>query len=50
MQEIRSMTNREGRVTVLLKAIRAGDGTVEQDPLPLVYQELRRLAQAYMRR
>jgi hypothetical protein len=50
MQEIRSMTNRAGRVTVLLKAIRAGDGTAEQDPLPGVYQELRRLAQAYMRR
>ncbi len=44
------MTNDEGRVTVLLKAIRAGDGTAEQELLPLVYQELHRLAQSYMRR
>lgn len=44
------MTNDEGRVTVLLKAICAGDGTAEQELLPLVYQELHRLAQSYMRR
>src|SRR5579859_6744464 len=44
------MTNDDGRVTVLLKAMRAGDGTAEQDLLPLVYQELHRLAQSYMRR
>lgn len=44
------MTNDEGRVTVLLKAICAGDGRAEQELLPLVYQELHRLAQSYMRR
>ena len=37
------MTDDEGRVTVLLKAICAGDGTAEQELLPLVYQELHRL-------
>jgi hypothetical protein len=36
------MTNRAGRATVLLKAIRVGPRTAEQDPLPLVYQEPRR--------
>ena len=44
------MANNEGRVTVLLKAMRAGDGTAERDLLPLVYQELHRLAESYMRR
>lgn len=44
------MTNDQGRVTVLLKAICAGDGRAEQELLPLVYQELHRLAQSYMRR
>jgi RNA polymerase sigma-70 factor, ECF subfamily len=40
----------QGRVTVLLEAMRAGDGNAENDLLPLVYQELHRLAQSYMRR
>jgi RNA polymerase sigma-70 factor, ECF subfamily len=44
------MTIDQGRVTVLLKAMRAGDGNAENDLLPLVYQELHRLAQSYMRR
>src|SRR6202012_6178530 len=44
------MTIGQGRVTVLLKAMRAGDGDAENDLLPLVYQELHRLAQSYMRR
>lgn len=43
MQEIRSMTNRAERAIVLLRAIRVGHGTAEQDPLPLAYHELRRL-------
>ena len=44
------MTIDQGKVTVLLKAMRAGDGKAENDLLPLVYQELHRLAQSYMRR
>jgi RNA polymerase sigma-70 factor (ECF subfamily) len=40
----------EGQVTVLLKAMRAGDTTAEQRLLPLVYEELHRLARSYMRR
>src|ERR1700753_1698995 len=44
------MTIDKGRVTVLLKAMHAGDGNAENDLLPLVYQELHRLAQSYMRR
>src|ERR1700753_136836 len=44
------MTIDKGRVTVLLKAMHAGDGNAENELLPLVYQELHRLAQSYMRR
>jgi RNA polymerase sigma factor (TIGR02999 family) len=44
------MTAEEGTVTVLLKAIGAGDTTAEQRLLPLVYRELHRLARSYMRR
>jgi RNA polymerase sigma factor (TIGR02999 family) len=44
------MANDEGQVTVLLKAIRAGDPTAEESLLPLVYRELHRLARSYMRR
>jgi RNA polymerase sigma-70 factor (ECF subfamily) len=39
----------QGRVTALLKAMRAGDAAAEQNLLPLVYQELHRLARSYMR-
>jgi RNA polymerase sigma-70 factor (ECF subfamily) len=39
-----------GQVTQLLKAMRAGDPQAAQDLLPLVYAELHRLAQSYMRR
>jgi RNA polymerase sigma-70 factor (ECF subfamily) len=49
-KEMQPMTIDQGRVTVLLKAMRAGDGNAENDLLPLVYQELHRLAQSYMRR
>lgn len=44
------MANDEGQVTVLLKAMRAGDAAAEQSLLPLVYRELHRLARSYMRR
>jgi RNA polymerase sigma factor (TIGR02999 family) len=44
------MSNDEGQVTVLLKAMRAGDAKAEQNLLPLVYEELHRLARSYMRR
>jgi RNA polymerase sigma factor (TIGR02999 family) len=39
-----------GRVTQLLKAMRAGDERAAEELLPLVYQELHRLASSYMRR
>jgi RNA polymerase sigma factor (TIGR02999 family) len=44
------MASEEGQVTVLLKAMGAGDATAEQRLLPLVYHELHRLARSYMRR
>jgi RNA polymerase sigma factor (TIGR02999 family) len=44
------MTSEAGRVTVLLKAMSAGDATAEQRLFPLVYHELHRLARSYMRR
>ncbi|MGA9717230.1 MAG: sigma-70 family RNA polymerase sigma factor [Acidobacteriaceae bacterium] len=40
----------EGQITVLLRAIRAGDTEAEESLLPLVYRELHRLARSYMRR
>jgi RNA polymerase sigma-70 factor, ECF subfamily len=46
----RTMANDEGQVTVLLKAMTAGDATAEERLLPLVYHELHRLARSYMRR
>lgn len=39
-----------GEVTQLLKAMRGGDSAAAENLLPLVYNELHRLAQAYMRR
>jgi RNA polymerase sigma-70 factor, ECF subfamily len=44
MDEDRSQTTR------LLKAVRAGDNAAAEKLLPLVYSELHRLANAYMRR
>jgi len=39
-----------GEVTRLLKAMRAGDASAADDLLPLVYEELHRIVEAYMRR
>jgi RNA polymerase sigma-70 factor, ECF subfamily len=39
-----------GQVTQLLKAMRTGDDRAAEELLPLVYQELHRLARSYMRR
>ncbi len=39
-----------GEVTGLLKAMRAGDSSAADELLPLVYAELHRIAEAYMRR
>ena len=39
-----------GEVTRLLKAMRAGDSSAADELLPLVYAELHRIAEAYMRR
>ena len=44
------MGSTNGQVTQLLKAMRDGDRQAAQDLLPMVYAELHRLAQAYMRR
>lgn len=39
-----------GQITLLLKAMHAGDSSAAERLLPLVYSELHRLAQSYMRR
>jgi RNA polymerase sigma-70 factor, ECF subfamily len=39
-----------GEVTLLLKAMQSGDPTASEKLLPLVYNELHRLATSYMRR
>jgi RNA polymerase sigma-70 factor, ECF subfamily len=39
-----------GEVTLLLKAMQSGDPTASEKLLPLVYNELHRLAESYMRR
>jgi RNA polymerase sigma-70 factor, ECF subfamily len=39
-----------GEVTLLLKAMQSGDPTASEKLLPLVYKELHRLAESYMRR
>ena len=44
------MEPESGEVTQLLKAMRAGDSAAAGHLLPMVYSELHRLAQAYMRR
>jgi RNA polymerase sigma-70 factor (ECF subfamily) len=40
----------QGEVTLLLKAMQSGDPTASEKLLPLVYEELHRLAASYMRR
>jgi RNA polymerase sigma factor (TIGR02999 family) len=40
----------EGEVTLLLKAMNSGDATASEKLVPLVYRELHRLAESYMRR
>src|SRR6202167_462938 len=44
------MDTDHGEVTRLLKAMRAGDSSAADKLLPLVYAELHRMAEAYMRR
>jgi RNA polymerase sigma factor (TIGR02999 family) len=39
-----------GQITLLLKAMHAGDSSAAEHLLPLVYSELHRLAESYMRR
>ncbi len=43
-------TNNGGEVTRVLQAMQAGDAEAADKLLPLVYKELHRLAQSYMRR
>jgi RNA polymerase sigma-70 factor (ECF subfamily) len=50
LERATSMPIDQGNVTRLLKAMRAGDAIAEQNLLPLVYEELHRLARSYMRR
>ena len=40
----------DGQVTLLLKAMKNGDRSAAEKLLPLVYQELHRLAKSYMQR
>jgi RNA polymerase sigma factor (TIGR02999 family) len=44
------MESSPGEVTLLLKAMHAGDSSAAEHLLPLVYGELHRLAKSYMRR
>lgn len=44
------MCPENGEVTLLLRAMKSGDQTASEKLLPLVYQELHRLAKSYMRR
>ena len=44
------MDSTHGEVTRLLKAMNAGDAAAGEQLLPLVYKELHRIAEAYMRR
>src|ERR1700677_4162171 len=44
------MSAEDGEVTVLLKALNRGDNSAVEKLLPLVYNELHRLARSYMRR
>ena len=40
----------DGQITLLLRAMRSGDKSASEKLLPLVYNELHRLAESYMRR
>ena len=40
----------DGQITLLLRAMRRGDKSASEKLLPLVYNELHRLAESYMRR
>jgi RNA polymerase sigma-70 factor (ECF subfamily) len=40
----------DGQITLLLRAMRGGDKSASEKLLPLVYNELHRLAESYMRR
>ena len=44
------MSAEDGEVTVLLKAMKGGDKSAAEKLLPLVYNELHRLARSYMQR
>jgi RNA polymerase sigma-70 factor (ECF subfamily) len=44
------MDTKDGQVTQLLKAMKSGDSKAAETLLPLLYEELHRLAKAYMRR
>jgi RNA polymerase sigma factor (TIGR02999 family) len=44
------MNSSPGEVTRLLKAMNAGDAAAAEQLLPLIYKELHRIAEAYMRR
>jgi RNA polymerase sigma factor (TIGR02999 family) len=44
-----SLTHNPGEITLLLAKLRHGDRDAESKLMPLVYQELRRLARRYMR-
>ena len=44
------MSAEDGEVTILLKALNRGDNSAAERLLPLVYNELHRLARLYMRR
>ena len=45
-----TMSQADGEVTLLLRAMKNGDNSAAERLLPLVYSELHRLARSYMRR
>src|ERR1700760_2141454 len=48
--EAKTMCAEDGQVTILLKAMKGGDESAAGKLLPLVYDELHRLAKSYMQR
>jgi RNA polymerase sigma factor (TIGR02999 family) len=44
------MTTTSERITQLLESVRQGDGAAADELLPIVYEELRRIAAGYLRR
>src|ERR1700760_1742656 len=48
--EAKTMCAEDGQVTILLKAMKGGDESAAGKLLPLVYDELHRLARSYMQR